>query len=237
MLKELGDLPLDQVGKHDVLGVLGPIWHTLPETAKRIQGRLLEIFAWGIALDHVTASPVDPRVVRAALDKQKHEVVHFRALPYAEVPAAYAAIDGARQAIREVKLALCFTMLTACRSGEVRGMRWSELSDDWKVWTIPASRTKTSKEHRVPLCEQARFILMDAQDAVAKRRKRRADYDPAGLVFPHPEGRPLSDAALTQRLRRDCVDCTVHGFRTSFRTWVAEQDRPQLGSRRALSGA
>ena len=221
VMPTLGDMPLDHVTQTDVIAMLAPIWTTLPETAKRVQARLREVFAWGQAHLYMTDNPADPKVITAALRKPRRVVKHFRALDYADVPHAFAVVDVSRGQ-REVRLALRFLILTAARSSEVRGMGWDEVSEDGMTWTIPAERTKTRQEHRVPLSEQARLCLREAKLAIVKRRKRNPEYA-SDLVFPHSSGRRLSDAALILRLRKDGVDSTVHGFRTSCRTWIAEQ--------------
>ena len=116
-----------------------------------------------------------------------------------------------------------FLVLTATRSCEVRGMRWSELSPDGELWIIPAERMKGGREHRVPLSDQSKWVLSFAKEAVAKRLKRRPDYDPNGLVFPNPSGKPLSENALSLRCRKDGLACVPHGFRSSFRMWAEER--------------
>ena len=221
-LPALGHKALGDVTQRDVIGVLEPIWNTLPETAKRVESRLREIFAWGVAYDHAESNPVDHRTLVAALRRPRRDVQHHRALDYADVPEALRTIAGSG-GMRETRLCLQWVILTACRSGEARGMRWEELSADWTTWTIPAERSKTGKDHRVPVSVQARALLVQAKAAVPRRLKRRPTYAPDGLVFPHPSGATLSDAALMLRLRKDGIAGTVHGFRTSCRTWIAEK--------------
>ena len=222
----LGDKPVDQVTRRDVIAVLEPIWRNLPETAKRVRHRTREVMAWAVGRDYLTNAAfleLDPAGVGVtdALGKRRHKATHFASMPYGDVSHAIAAIEMSR-GIREVRLALRLLILTAARSGEVRGMRWDELNDDRTVWTIPAERMKAGREHRIPLSEQARLVLREAEAAVAQRRKRNKDYDPAGLVFPSPSSRPLSDAAMRDRIHKLGFAVTVHGFRSSFRDWAEE---------------
>lgn len=134
---------------------------------------------------------------------------HFAALPWRETPKFMTAL---RQREGVAARALEFAVLTGARSGEVRGMRWDEVDGD--VWTVPADRMKTRREHRVPLSPRARAIL----DELPRP-------DGAGLVFPGKRtGRPLSDmtlGAVLKRMGRD--DLTAHGFRSTFRDWSAEK--------------
>jgi integrase len=136
-------------------------------------------------------------------------VAHHAALPWQQAPD-FLAVLAQREGV--AAKALAFTILTAARSGEVRGMTWAELDLATAVWTVPAGRIKAGKEHRVPLTAAARALL-------------REPGDPAALVFPSPSkaAAPLSDmtlAAVLKRMKRD--DLTVHGFRSTFRDWAGE---------------
>ena len=116
----------------------------------------------------------------------RRKVNHYEAMPYQEVPAAYTAL-GQCQAMRETRLAMQFMILTATRGGETRGATWAEIDLDASVWTIPGNRMKGGIAHRVPLTLQAKQILRLANEAVAKRRKRKPSYNPNGLSSPtHP---------------------------------------------------
>ncbi len=135
---------------------------------------------------------------------------HHKALPYEQVPELVARLraSGSTSA-----LCLEFTILTAARSGEAMGARWAELDLERGIWTVPASRMKAGREHRVPLSGRAMAILSRMHEG------RVGDF-----VFPGLKGdRPLSTMALEMVLRRMKVDATVHGFRSAFRDWAAEQ--------------
>ncbi len=153
---------------------------------------------------------------------------HFRSLPHGEVAATVASIR-ASGAGKTARLALEFLVLTAARSGEVRWAAWSEMDTDTAVWTVPATRMKANRVHRVPLSARALAILAEA----------RTLDDGSGLVFPGARtGRPLADTTLAKPLRILGVDATVHGFRSSFRDWAAEcTDAPHAVTEAALAHA
>lgn len=146
------------------------------------------------------------------LPPQKTTRVHFSALPFGEVPAFLSRLRS-RETIS--RLALEFLVLTAARSGEVRGVRWDEIDLAARLWSIPAERMKAGRAHVVPLSSAALDCLARAA------RYRREDLP---LVFPgRQRGQPLSDMALTRLLREMGETVTAHGFRSSFRDWVAER--------------
>jgi integrase len=139
------------------------------------------------------------------LPKRKRVGQHFTALPYADIGAF---MERLRNVEGVPPRALEFLVLTAARTGEVLRARWDEITGD--TWTIPAERTKTGKEHRVPLSSQARGIL----DGLPRVNE---------YVFPGARGEHIGEEAMRRVLRRLGVDVTVHGFRSSFRDWAAEQ--------------
>ena len=117
-----------------------------------------------------------------------------------------------------MKLAFEFLVLTATRSGEVRGAIWTEIDRDEDAWIIPAPRTKAAREHRVPLCRRALEIL----------EKARALGRGSPLVFPSVRGKPMASTALSELLRELGIAVVPHGFRSSFRDWAAEEtDHPR----------
>ena len=225
---KLGSMAIHRIDRADVLNVLEPIWTSRPETARRIRQRLRSIFAWSMAHGHRTDNPAG-EVIDAALPAQPAVKEHFRALPYQEMAAALEAVD-ASGASWASKFCLRFLVLTAARSGEARGATWDEVDMESRTWTIAASRMKGGREHRVSLSEQALDVL----------RKARILRDDSGLVFPSAlrPGRPLSDMTMTKVLRDlGLADrATVHGFRTSFKTWCMETtDTPWAVGEAALA--
>ncbi|RMD91187.1 MAG: site-specific integrase [Alphaproteobacteria bacterium] len=213
---ELGGVPVDRVDTPHVLRVLEPVWTEKPETASRLRGRIERILDWAAARGYRGRD--NPARWRGHLDallpaKTKVRAVrHHAALPWTEIPAFMAALrEREGIAARALELAI----LTAARSGEVRGMTWEEVDLGARVWNVPAQRMKAGRAHRVPLPERALAIL---------REMETSRYEEEEFVFPGARrGRPLSDMSLSAVLKRmGCTDITVHGFRSSFRDWCAE---------------
>jgi integrase len=206
-------LPTDQITTDDVLSVLKPLWNEKPETASRLRGRIERVL--DAAKAQGLRSGENPARWRGHLDqllpkRQRLTRGHHPAMPYADVPAFIATL---RKREGTAARALEFGILTAARSGEVLGTRWEEIDLDSAVWTVPATRMKAGKEHRVPLAPRAVKIVKDIAALSAK------------FVFPGGKlGRPLSAKALAKALRRMKVEnATVHGFRSAFRDWAAER--------------
>ncbi len=206
----LGRTPVDRVTTADVMACLVPIWHTRPETARRIRQRVGAVMRWAIAQGYRADNPAGDAIT-AALPTNTGRRRHHPALPHTDVAASIATIR-ASAAYPTTVLAFEFLILTACRSGEVRGALWDEIDLASATWTIPASRMKSARAHRVPLPEQALQLLAEAS------RYR----DRSGLVFPSPTGRELSDATLSKLLRENSIPAVPHGYRSSFRDWAAE---------------
>ncbi len=208
-----GSLPVSSVDRALVLQVLSPIWATKTETAKRLRGRIEGVLDWAKVSGYRDGE--NPARWRGHLDKllappsKVRKVEHHAALPYAEIGTFMSAL---RKRDGTSARALEFAILTAARSGEVRGMTWTEVDLPGKVWTIPVERMKAGKEHRVP--------LSDAAIAIIEAMPRISDVP---YVFPAPGGGALSDMALTAVLKRmGRAGLTQHGFRSSFRDWAGE---------------
>ncbi len=209
----IGSCKVSEVSPADVLGVLQPIWLLKAETASRVRQRIGAVMKYAIAQGWRTDNPAEN--IGKALPRQSNEKLNRKALHYTEVAGCIAAVHASRAAL-VTKLAIEFLILTACRSGEVRGARWEEVNIEdpcSATWSIPGSRTKTGKPHRVPLSSRAVAIL----------RKAEALKDGTGLVFPSPRGKALSDMTLSKLVKELGFDADVHGFRTSFRMWAQEQ--------------
>ena len=224
-LARLGDMPVDRIGREDVLVVLTPIWTTKPETGRRVRRNIRAILEWCQAHGFVQFNAAGEGI-DGALPRMPAVKAHFRALPYAEIPEALDIVETS-SASRVAKLALRFLIFTAARSGEVRGAMWAEMHGD--VWKIPGERMKAGVEHRVPLSASALDVLGQA----------RALDDGSGLVFPSPirRGRPLSNMTLTKILRGTGLAerATVHGFRSSFRDWCADTGKAREVAEAALA--
>jgi integrase len=230
----IGRLPVQAIDTPAVMKVLeqpvrfgpnesAPLWTGRTETASRLRGRIEAILDWARVRGYRGGE--NPARWRGHLDKllptrsKVQKVKHHAALPYDELPEFIATLRaqkgiGAR--------ALEFAILTAARTGEVLGARWGELDFAEKVWTVPASRMKTGKEHRVPLSARAISILEEMKTGSVITGR---DDDP--FVFPGGKlERPLSHMAFLMLLRRmGRRDLTAHGFRSTFRDWAAERTR------------
>lgn len=209
----IGKRPVNKIETGDILKILMPIWTEKPETARRVLQRLRTV------LDHATAaghrSGENPcRIAMLGLPKQGGAVRHFAALPYAGLPAFIVKLRGA-ECDAVVRLALEFLILTAARSGEVRGATRNEFDLKAGLWTIPAQRMKAEREHVVPLSDRAITIVQAACQLVPGSK----------IVFSSRRimGKPLSDMALTMVIRRLQVKATAHGFRSTFRDWCSEE--------------
>ena len=188
----IGSVKLDRIGREDVLRVLTPIWTARPETARRVRQRVRTILKWGMAHGFIENNPAGEAIDGALAPMPKIINGHLRALPYVEVPEAVEAIRAGRASIA-AKLCIEWAILTAARSGEARGARWSEIDEDKRLWTIPAERMKAHQEHKVPLSDAAMAVLAKAKEIA----------DGSGLLFPSPlkRGNPLSDNTLMKALR------------------------------------
>ena len=207
----LGARPVSEITSADVLDTLQRIWHSQPDTARRVRQRIHAVLEWAIAMQYRTDNPSER--LGPVLGKQRKVVRHMRALPHAAVAAALAAIRAT--SVRPVvKLVFEFMVLTAARPGEARGARWDEMDTEAHVWTIPATRMKALREHRVPLCRRALDIL----DAA-----RTLGNGDGPLVFPTARGKPLTDMALSRPLTQAAIAAVPHGFRSTFRDWAAEE--------------
>lgn len=209
----IGQLRVADIGLPHILTILEPIWKTKTVTASRLRGRIESVLDWATTrgfreglnparwaghLDTLLASP-----------KKLAKQVHHKAVSIEDVGEFMVSLR-AMNGIGAV--ALEFAILTAARSGEVRGANWSEIDIGAKLWTIPASRMKAEREHRAPLSDIAVALL--------EKLPRFAD---SNLVFVSPRGKQLSDMTLSAVMRRMNIDAVPHGFRSTFRDWAAER--------------
>jgi integrase len=210
---KINNLPVAAIDTALVLSVLRPIWKTKPETASRIRGRIERVLAWATVSQYRQGeNPARWRGHLAEMLPAKtkiYKVKHHKALPYAEIPAF---MQSLRERDSVSARALEFTILSATRTNESIGARWSEIDLNEKTWTVPGERMKSKRPHRVPLSDRALAIL--------KAMPREGNF-----VFPGGKAnKPLSNMAMLE-LARGMIGngYTVHGFRSSFRDWCKEQ--------------
>lgn len=211
----IGRKRVDAITTNDVMSVLMPVWNSKRETARRVRQRIGAVMKWAVAQGFREDNPAGD-AIGAALPKNGVHRKHQRALPHAEVPAALKTIQDSG-AYLSTRQAFMFLTLTATRSGEVRGARWEEIDLEGRTWTIPGDRTKTGREHRVPLSDPAMQVLVTA----------RPMSDGSGLIFPSPSGKPLSDSTMSKLVRENGIECVPHGMRSSFRDWAGESGAPR----------
>jgi len=205
----IGKIFVSDIGLPQVRQILDPIWSIKTETASRLRGRIEAV------LDYATVqgyrSGDNPARWKGHLDKllpapsKIAKTKHHRAMPASEVAEF---MQSLRQSSAMGTHALRFLILTAARSGEVRGAKWEEIDRENLVWVIPAGRMKAHREHRVPLTKQA----LDALPAPGT----------SPYIFAS-SGKPVSDMTMTSVLRRRGLEYVPHGFRSTFRDWVGER--------------
>lgn len=208
-IPHIGSKRLNEIDTPDIQSILMPIWLTKPETASRLRGRLEKIFSAAITHKHRSSS--NPAIWKSHLENllpsHQRTEKHHEALPYEEIP-------NFMTEIREMEgvsvLALEFTILNASRTGEVLLSKRSEIEAD--IWTIPGSRMKSGRTHQVPLSQRSLEILKIAKN-----------LDPESEYLFSINKKPLSNMAMLMKVKRMRSGITVHGFRSTFRDWVAEE--------------
>lgn len=209
---KLGHLTVDKIGVAHVVDALSEVWQKRPETARRVRQRIQTVLNWAHAREY-RATQVSDDAVGMGLGPQRESKGNFAALSYSEVAGL---VRTLRRSASIGCYALEFLILTATRSGEVRGAAWSEFDLSAKLWTIPGDRMKAGREHVVPLCDRAVALVELAQKVRSSET----------IVFPGLNGKPMSDATMAKALREAGVTReagTVHGMRSAFRDWVSEE--------------
>lgn len=230
----IGSMVVTHLSAADFATAFRDIWLSKPETSSRIRQRCDKVMGWCAAKGFILASPV--AVVDMLLPRQpgkRERTEHHPSVPWRDVPNFVSSILRTGRP-SQTKLMLELLILTAVRSGELRGMRWGEIDWEARIWTVPASRMKAKVAHRVPLAERAIEIL-----TAVRANKARTDQD---LVFVSRTGTAFSDMAVTVLLRAHNVPsdtpgriATAHGFRSSFRDWASENHHPRDAAERALA--
>ena len=210
----IGSKRVDRITSADVMAILTPIWVTKPTTAKRVRQRISAVMAWAVAEGHRADDPAGSAITKA-LPKTTGPRKNLASVPHREAAEAFRKINAA-SGHPPVRLAAQFAILTAARSGEVRGARWEEIDHQTAVWTIAAERMKAGREHRVPLVSEALRVLSEA-----------AEYsdlsDPGAFVFHNAKGSELGAWQLSKLVSGLDLGGTLHGFRSTFRVWAADQ--------------
>lgn len=211
----IGAMRVDHIDAPTIQSVLLPIWLTLPETARRVRQRIGSVLDYshgqGWRATETPRNAVNSLMKRI---KQPRRGAGFAAMPYADLPALMAGLRDGQPSVG--RLALHFLILTGGRSGEVRGASWDEIDFDKQQWNLPAERMKAGEAHSVPLSLAAAEILRRTRELTGARKGQ--------PIFPGLKGQPLSDATLAKVLRvAGGGKATVHGMRSGFRDWAAEQ--------------
>jgi integrase len=208
----IGKMTVRDVGLSHIIKILEPIWATKTETASRVRGRIEAVLDWAIVREY---RPKDnPARWHGYLDKilpspgKITKKGHHKAMPIDGLSAFFRDLRGKDSMSSK---ALQFLILTATRSNEVRGATWDEIDFEKETWIIPATRMKAAKEHRVPLSPAAVELLKSLPRFAGEK-----------IVFVAPQGGQLSDMALTVLMRKMNANAVPHGFRSTFRDWVAE---------------
>jgi len=227
----IGARRIDEIDSKVVLGVMEPIWTNIPDTARKLLQRI------GAVLDYahikgMIRQPVSLRSVRKGLPRQTRYVQHRPAMPYGDVPAFMTRLMALPPSVGRDALKL--TVLTAARSGEVRGAVWGEVDLDKAIWSIPATRMKMKEPHVVPLAPPAFALLRRLRD---EQLAVDGKIEPDRVIFSHYGAWPISDVTMLKVLRdMGIAGITVHGFRSSFADWAAEKtDVPKEVVEKALA--
>ena len=213
-VSKIGKTKIDRIGVNDVVACLEPIWMDKQQTAKKLRVMMSNVFKLAVANGYRYDDPAQS--VAALLPRQTSRVRHHAAVQHSMIGDVVKTIrhcDGPATA----KLCLEWVIHTACRSGEARSARWSEIDRPGKIWTIPADRNKTGQELRVPLTTSC-IQLLDRARPLAGGSE---------LIFPSIRGKVMTDSRLSALLRDHDIDGTVHGFRSTFRDWCGEAGQPR----------
>ncbi|MCC2977176.1 integrase arm-type DNA-binding domain-containing protein [Sphingomonas sp. PL-96] len=208
---KLGDRLVNDIEGPIIRDVLAPIWLAKPETARRVRQRIGAVLDWSYAKGYrPTEAPM--RSLSKGLPRQPRKDGHFAAMPFTDVPKLIARL---RERSSVGRLAMEALILTAARSGEIRGATWNEVDLEAGMWTVPADRMKMGRVHHVPLAPEAIHVF---------RRAEALRVPCSDLVFPGQRLKnQLSDMTLLKVMRDMETGVTVHGFRSAFRDWVAEE--------------
>ena len=224
----LGHLRVDEVTSVNVEDALRGTWYDVPKTARRLRYMISKIMLWAQGRGHRNDDPASNEIIKSLLPRVDAPVGHMPSVPHQDIGLAAAAMVES-DAHPTTQLCALFIVLTACRSQEARLATWAEIDWESAMWTIPKENAKRRREHRVPLSAGALRIL--------ERAKILSGGEAFHLVFPSPVDpcKPLSRGSLLKRLKAVDPTATIHGLRSTFRTWGAENDLPNEVGRAALA--
>ena len=210
---KLGQLKVDAIGSAEVVAALAPIWTAKPVMARKVRSRIGQVLALAKSRGWRADAPPDARELRGGGLSNQPLAGNFEAMPYQDCPGFFASEWG--KELTSSRAAMLFALLTGNRSGSVRNATWDQIDLEAREWHCPPENMKSKRAHDVALSDAAVALLRRFQPDAALR---------AGLIFPGAKrGRPLSDMSLTKILRLAGREETVHGWRTSFRSWAGEQ--------------
>ena len=210
--ENIASIPISEITSADVLKIISPLWHDNGATADKVLGRLSSVMKWSMTEGHRTTNPATTNIT-ATLGKRSPPI-HRKSLAYPLLGDALATIRDS-DARWETRYCLLLLALTGLRSGEARKATWDEIDFETSIWKVPADRMKARIEHKVPLSTQAKEILHHA-------REQRGHSQ--GVIFPSKRlGKYMTDSRLSKLLRNLHVQTVPHGFRSSIRTWAAEE--------------
>jgi len=223
---KLGDMPTGSISSADIIAVLTPIWQEIPETARQVRNRICAVLDYAHAKGwRSREAPSGNGSLKAGrgLPRQVKTRENRKAMPYVALPGFLTAL---RRKPSFGRLALELLILTGVRSQEVRLATWAEFDLESRLWTIPAEHMKRSKAHIVPLSDEALAVLAKA-DALRMSESE--------VVFPGVAGKPMSDMTLLKVLRDMSEPYHVHGFRSAFTDWAANEGIPDAVVEAALA--
>ena len=208
MYPHIGDMPINTITRGDIFALWNPLWQATPPTAVKVAQRVSAVMRNAQETGHIKSDPT-PKSTRSRSTGYPEPM---KPLPHKRVAEAVEIVEASEPYLPALH-ALKFTFLTVARSGEVRRATWKEINDN--IWTRPPDHIKSGKQHRIPLSKQAIREL----DNAAKNRDRK------GLIFPSPRGKIMHSSSLSDLLRKNGIDATVHGIRTAFTNWAMEQGK------------
>ena len=214
----LADRPIDGIATENLLAVLEPIWIGKPTQARKMLRRVRAVFAHAVDKGWISVNPAGPKLERL-LPVVQHRTEHQKAIHWRDLPAAVRRLKDAK-VNPTLKGCVLWTILSGCRSVNARTLRWEQIDEKERLWSVDGSEMKNGRDWRCPVTQP----MLDLLYAAAKRVDGHGLWLPeSGLVFPGRGGRPFSRPMPGKALKAAAVDCVPHGFRSTFKDWVMER--------------